>query len=113
MLDESELSNYDELYSEPRPRTRADCKDGPRPCPWVGCRHHLYLEVKGGQIRLNFPDFDPSELQDSCSLDIADRGESTLVDIATMLNVTKQAIKITELKAIRKVRSNAIDDLRK
>lgn len=29
----------------PRPRTRAQCQDGPRPCPWVACRHHLLLEV--------------------------------------------------------------------
>ena len=24
-----------------RPRTRADCLKGPRPCPWIMCRHHL------------------------------------------------------------------------
>jgi len=24
-----------------RPRTRRDCEDGPRPCPWLSCRHHL------------------------------------------------------------------------
>ena len=29
----------------PRPRTRADCLDGPRPCPWASCRHHLLFEV--------------------------------------------------------------------
>ncbi len=28
-----------------RPRTRGDCADGPRPCPWYRCRHHLGLEV--------------------------------------------------------------------
>src|ERR1019366_2346037 len=28
-----------------RPKTRGDCVDGPRPCPWAGCRQHLYLEV--------------------------------------------------------------------
>lgn len=31
--------------NEQRPRTRGDCKDGPRPCPWVSCRHHLLLEI--------------------------------------------------------------------
>lgn len=24
-----------------RPRTRADCTEGPRPCPWATCRHHM------------------------------------------------------------------------
>lgn len=46
-----------------RPRTRGECANGPRPCPWVSCRYHLLLEVKppsvdeygrshGGTIRL-------------------------------------------------------------
>src|SRR5579862_8754179 len=26
-----------------RPRTRADCANVARPCPWVGCKHNLYL----------------------------------------------------------------------
>ena len=29
----------------PRPQTRSDCQGGPRPCPFVSCRHHLYLDV--------------------------------------------------------------------
>jgi len=29
-----------------RPKTRADCIDGPRPCPWLGCRYHLGVEVE-------------------------------------------------------------------
>lgn len=33
------------LLAIPRPRTRAECVDGPRPCPWVGCSQHLLLEV--------------------------------------------------------------------
>jgi hypothetical protein len=29
----------------PRPRTRGECLEEARPCPWVGCRHHLLLEL--------------------------------------------------------------------
>jgi hypothetical protein len=37
-----------------RPRTRADCVGGPRPCPWVSCIHHLALRVQpNGTIMLN------------------------------------------------------------
>src|SRR5690606_3867534 len=35
------------LYPETdywKPRTRAECVDGPRPCPFVSCRHHLYVD---------------------------------------------------------------------
>jgi hypothetical protein len=33
------------MFAIPRPKTRAECRDEARPCPWVGCRHHLLLEV--------------------------------------------------------------------
>jgi hypothetical protein len=39
----------DETLAIPRPQTRAECELEERrpgtPCPWVGCRHHLLLEV--------------------------------------------------------------------
>lgn len=62
----------DRIQAE-RPRTRADCKDGIRPCPWVGCRHHLYLTIdeKDGAMTLNFPGKEVWDLTDSCALDIA------------------------------------------
>jgi hypothetical protein len=51
-----------------RPATRADCVAGgineARPCPWVGCVHHLYLDVSPmGSIKFNFPDVSPEELE--------------------------------------------------
>src|SRR6185436_15449349 len=36
---------YPPVDDEPRPQTRKDCKDAQRPCPWVSCKHHLYLDV--------------------------------------------------------------------
>ena len=36
-----------------RPITRADCIDGPRPCPWVSCRHHLLLEIAAARPAIN------------------------------------------------------------
>jgi len=39
-----------------RPRTRAECEHGPRPCPWYGCKYHLGLDVEEtGTIRFNLP----------------------------------------------------------
>src|SRR4051794_27736336 len=39
-----------------RPVTRAECSEGARPCPWVACKHHLYLDInpRTGSIKLNF-----------------------------------------------------------
>lgn len=50
--DNDDHGDVDEL---PRPRTRADCLEGPRPCPWVSCRYHLLTEVsaESGSLVLN------------------------------------------------------------
>jgi hypothetical protein len=58
-----------------RPKTRGDCVDGPRPCPWVGCRYSLYLDVnpKNGVIKFNHPALEVEELVESCALDVADK----------------------------------------
>lgn len=40
-----------------RPRTRGDCVNGIRPCPWIACRYHLLFNVgSDGHIRANHPD---------------------------------------------------------
>jgi len=84
-----------------RPRTRGECIDGPRPCPWVACRHHLYLDVNPvtGTIKLNRPELEVDQLDDSCSLDIADRGEHTLEAVGVLLNLTRERIRQVEIDA--------------
>src|SRR5690606_10673395 len=60
------------LYPETdywKPRTRAECKGGPRPCPYISCKHHLFVDVspRTGAIKLNFPDLEVWELSESCA----------------------------------------------
>jgi Sigma-70, region 4 len=91
-----ELFGDDDGDGLPRlPATRGDCVDGPRPCPYVSCRHHLYLEVKPttGAVVFVRPDVDVDELErlpDTCSLDVADRGGVTLEELGRQLNVTRE-----------------------
>jgi hypothetical protein len=41
-------------WTDQRPKTRADCIDRPRPCPWVSCRYHLLLDqTPGGTLTIN------------------------------------------------------------
>jgi len=89
-----------------RPRTRADCIDGPRPCPWVGCRYHLYLSVspETGAVNLTHPNCEPWELEETCALDIADRGGTTLEEIARYYNRTRERIRQIEEIGLRKIR---------
>lgn len=81
-----------------RPRTRGDCEGTPRPCPFVSCRYHLYLDVHpvSGSIKLNHPDLEPWELAETCALDMADRGEHTLEQVGAAVNVTRERIRQLE-----------------
>jgi hypothetical protein len=77
-----------------RPRTRGECIGGPRPCPFVGCRHHLYLEVNwAGGLKLNFPGLEVWEMADTCSLDVADRDGVTLEEVGDHMNLTRERIR--------------------
>lgn len=88
-----------------RPKTRGECVGGHRPCPWVGCRHHLYLEAQAtGSIKLIFPDLEPDEMVESCSLDVADRGAQTELVVAAALNVTRQRVTQIEEETMRTLR---------
>jgi hypothetical protein len=93
----------------PRPRTRAECIDGVRPCPWVGCRYSLHLEVnpETGSLKLVFPTREPWEMPpaESCALDVADRGPHTLEQLGELLNVTRERSRQLELKAIHAVKA--------
>jgi len=91
-----------------RPRCRGDCVDGPRPCPFVGCRYHLFVDVTdAGNLKLNFPDLEVWELGQTCALDVADQGGVTLDDVGIYLNVSRERARQLELEALRLVREAA------
>ena len=92
-----------------RPRTRGECSlaaGGERPCPWSGCRHHLAIDVDEhtGSIKTNFPDLDPLDIPESCSLDVADRGPLQLEHVGALLNVTRERVRQLESIAMARVR---------
>src|SRR5258706_3013421 len=98
------------LYPETdyyKPATREQCADGERPCPYVSCQHHLYLDVSSrtGAIKLNFPDLEVWEMNETCALDIADRGGTTLEDVGAIMNLTRERIRQVEVKALAKLES--------
>lgn len=96
------------LYPETdyyKPRTRADCAGGERPCPYVSCKHHLYLDVspRTGAIKLNFPDLEVWDMSETCALDVADRGGTTLEDVGAIMNLTRERIRQVEVRALAKL----------
>ena len=88
-----------------RPHRRDECAGGPRPCPHVSCRHHLYLDVNPhtGTIKLNFPDLEVWELGVSCALDIADQGGTAIELVSDFMNVTRERIRQIEIQALTKL----------
>jgi len=94
-----------------KPRNRAECAEGPRPCPFVSCKHHLFIDVspRTGAIKLNFPDLEVWDLGESCALDVADRGGTTLEDVGAIMNLTRERIRQVEVKALAKL--EALNDM--
>ncbi|HEY1549250.1 MAG TPA: sigma factor-like helix-turn-helix DNA-binding protein [Kofleriaceae bacterium] len=116
------------VLNDSRPRTRAECVDGPRPCPWVSCVHHLLdIRERGGtrneRGRIFAADFElrtdasraaAEQFTDSvadhvvsmtstCALDIAERGESTHLEIGQMTGVSHERIRQLESKGLRRI----------
>ena len=94
-----------------RPMTRGDCENGERPCPFVSCRYHLYLDVlpSTGSIRINYPSRDIDDLTETCALDVANRGGSHLEEIAVLLNLTRERIRQLETSALAHLHQTILD----
>ncbi|MDB4955966.1 MAG: hypothetical protein JWO36_3535 [Myxococcales bacterium] len=103
---------YPPVVDIERPKTRAECKEEARPCPWVACKHHLYLDInpETGSIKINFPDLEPWELAQTCALDVADAGGLTLEEIGAVTNLTRERVRQLEVRGLLKLqgRSNAL-----
>jgi hypothetical protein len=95
-----------EILEYDRPRTRADCVGGPRPCLFVSCRYHLYLDVnpETGSVKLNFPDKEAWELEQTCALDVAERGGVTLEEVGHIMNLTRERIRQVEVRGLQKLK---------
>ena len=113
-LSKAELNRGKMLYPEHdywKPRTRADCVDMERPCPYVSCKYHLYIDVHPvrGSIKINFPDVEVWEMTETCALDIADRGGITLEEVGEIMNLTRERVRQVETAGLAKLQ--AIEDV--
>jgi hypothetical protein len=95
-----------------RPRVRADCQNVERPCPFVSCENHLYLDVnpQSGAIKLNFPHLEVWQMAETCALDVADKGGITLEEVGAILNLTRERIRQVEVRGLCKIRELSGDD---
>ncbi len=95
-----------------RPRSRQECACDPRPCPYVSCKYHLYLDVnpETGSIKLNFPHLEVSEMAYTCSLDVAAKGGITLEEVGEIMNLTRERIRQVEVRGLLKMKMLAAAD---
>jgi hypothetical protein len=61
------------------------------------------VSPRTGAIKLNFPDLEVWDLGESCALDVADRGGTTLEDVGAIMNLTRERIRQVEVKALAKL----------
>ena len=91
-----------------RPKTRGDCIGGPRPCPWVGCRHHFGLkDIPHQAVKIERHVLDeegvPYDDAETCVLDVVDRGSDlTLEQVGAIFGITRERIRQIEAVAIVK-----------
>lgn len=90
-----------------RPVTRADCARVPRPCPYVLCKHHLYLDIQpSGSLHFTRADLEPWELEHSCALDVAEGGASTYDELSEYLGVSGERLRQITDRALAKLGTN-------
>lgn len=87
-----------------RPKKRSECPTQ-RPCPFVSCRYHLYLDVnESGTIKFNFHGIEPWEMKESCVLDITDKEiPLTLNDVGEHMSLVRERVRQIELSALQKI----------
>lgn len=110
-LSKAELIRGRELYPEEtywRPKTRAECADMGRPCPFISCKYHLYVDVHPvrGSIKINFPDLEVWEMNETCALDIADRGGITLEEVGEIMNLTRERVRQVETQGLSRLQES-------
>lgn len=101
------------------PESRSECRGGARPCPLVSCRYNLLLDVATDGRMYVSRDFDENDeesiaaalksMRETCALDVADRGATTSVAIAKLMNLRRDSVEKLMRTAFDTVRASGCD----
>lgn len=93
-----------------RPKTRSECENGCRPCPFVSCRYNLFIDVtKAGSIVYNAAKLE--DMKETCALDVAARGGVTLEEIGESLGCTRERVRQIAAAALEKTKEILEEEL--
>lgn len=86
-----------------RPKTRGECEGGERPCPFVSCRHNMFLTITQiGNIKTHANEIE--DLRESCALDVADEGPHSLQETADIMGIVRERVRQLESQGLKKLR---------
>ena len=68
------------------------------------------MNPETGSIKLNFPHLEVWEMQETCALDVAERGGITLEEVGEIMNLTRERIRQVEVRGLVKLKMSAEDD---
>lgn len=101
------------------PATRGDCVDGPRPCPYLRCKHHLWLKLgeerDGNPARAANDNTKPKTVfwptsPATCALDIAARTEElTNREVGEFIGVLDEQVRRIVKRALGKLRALGVE----
>jgi hypothetical protein len=104
-------------YDLQRPHVRRDCLPGgmneERPCPWVACKHHLYLDCICDSrsiepVLIANTCKNPENMEHSCVLDLVENNKAyTLEYIGGLLGIVRERVRQLEDKALARAKENA------
>lgn len=118
-----ELDASFELVTTPGsvPKTRAECEKGPRPCPYVLCKEHIWFvepDARPGRRHLVEQGGAPTATinpatMTTCALDVAATGPKTFGEIGDLFGVTDERARIIHEEAMAKIEAlgYSIDEL--
>lgn len=126
--DEWGLTEDGILQTRPPHQGDADCEDIPRTdaCPWVGCPMHLYTDIgeSSGALKINFPDKEPWELEETCAIRAARKALRSAPDdgdkmefrdavmdcgaVGKLMNLTRERIRQIEAGAKEKAKATVL-----
>lgn len=97
----------------PRPRIREECRNGLRPCPWIGCKFHLLPEAAPRFLRVPRRKLLTLEAQRllrflmrmeaTCVVDLVEeRGSMTLEEIGAIFLITRERVRQIEARGREK-----------